>query len=288
MIKRVPYFPDGVKVTKKSIYDYDLDVHVPINETAYMMLRQVDGVKNLDEYIDHLQRQFQVERTRIANDSFMLLQSLNQKHLINWKYEAKSKLLSKCLPILFQYQRKYAHRFTCNYRSLAMNFIQLCWIVFKKIALFWGMCIILCLGSYAFLEKSIILTVCYLFSVIYISIIVSFALHEAIHVYLHRWGNVRKGGGYIAADWLSVKFVRPLSIEGFKNRWYVTLFGPLIPGIVGVLGLFITNMWLSNSVFFIELNCIFSIFTLHLLHLLPFFGDGKSLLKQKMVQRGGF
>jgi len=287
MIKRVPYFPEGVKVMENSIYDYDLDVYVPINETARIMLRQVDGVKSLDECIDHLQSQFQVERTRIANDFFMLLQSLNQKHLVNWRFESKSKLLSKCLPIIFQYQKKYAQRFTCHNNSFMMMFIQLCWIVFKKIALFWGMFIILCLGSYAILENSIIWTVGYLFSVIYLSIIVSFALHETTHAYLHRMGNVRKGGGYIAADWLSVKFVRPFSLSS-KSKWYVTLFGPLIPGIIGVLGLFITNMWLSNSSIFVELNCIFSIFTLHLLYLLPFFGDGKSLLKQIMVQRGGF
>lgn len=42
-IKKIPYFPEHVKLDRKHISDRDLDADFPINPTAYQMLKEVDG-----------------------------------------------------------------------------------------------------------------------------------------------------------------------------------------------------------------------------------------------------
>ncbi len=82
---------------------------------------------------------------------------------------------------------------------------------------------------------------------------------------------------------MSVKFVRPVLDPFKKKQVWITLLGPLVPGVIGAAGIIVTILFLKENPvstgFF-----IFSIsYFIQLLYLLPFMGDGKSIMKQLLL-----
>ncbi|MGY4786996.1 hypothetical protein ACVNSY_04775 [Bacillus sp. OHL2] len=80
-----------------------------------------------------------------------------------------------------------------------------------------------------------------------------------------------------------MKFVRPVLDPFQKKQVWITLLGPLVPGVIGAAGIIVTILFLKenpvSTAFF-----IFSItYFIQLLYLLPFMGDGKSIMKQLLL-----
>ncbi|BBP88043.1 hypothetical protein BsIDN1_16610 [Bacillus safensis] len=83
---------------------------------------------------------------------------------------------------------------------------------------------------------------------------------------------------------MSVKFVRPVLDPFQKKQVWITLLGPLVPGVIGAAGIIVTILFLKENPVSTFFFFIFSItYFIQLLYLLPFMGDGKSIMKQLLL-----
>lgn len=120
----------------------------------------------------------------------------------------------------------------------------------------------------------------------YSGLISSFALHEAIHIKLYRNKCNNTAKGCIIVNLFSIKFVRPEIKDNLKSSLYVTLMGPLVPGLIGCLYFVIMNMLNMKQILLVPFSFFFFPYVLQLVFLIPFWGDGKSLF-QRMYNSGG-
>ncbi|MDI5791000.1 hypothetical protein PO124_29145 [Bacillus licheniformis] len=59
--------------------------------------------------------------------------------------------------------------------------------------------------------------------------------------------------------------------------------GPLVPGVLGIAGVLFTVFFLRKRGFR-RSAAVLSTYALHMMYLLPFMGDGKSIMKQLMIR----
>ncbi|MDQ0418587.1 hypothetical protein J2Z48_002790 [Croceifilum oryzae] len=286
MYNKIPSLPVGIRIEEEALYDEHLHVSVPINQTAKMMLLEVDGVKNMEEIVHNLSQTFEeVEEDRLFDDTVNLFHDLSQNYILNWKGGSVSKWKSILFQFLFRYNPRYRERFNLSDKGFFAIFLKILWIVVQKIAIFWVLFMAASLVLYIYAPFDFILYASYYYTVTYAGLIVSFALHETMHAYMHR-RMTQEQIGFLAADWMSIRFVRPIIKPYPKKMLWVTLLGPLVPGMIGIVGLLLmcTVVNVGNMATY-TLHTIFGLFALHIFYLLPFTGDGKSLVKQLSYYR---
>ncbi|MDE1376471.1 metallopeptidase, partial [Bacillus licheniformis] len=83
---------------------------------------------------------------------------------------------------------------------------------------------------------------------------------------------------------MSVKFIRPVISPYDKKSIWITTLGPLIPGALGIGGVLFTIFFLQENAVSVGMLLFFSTYALHMMYLLPFMGDGKSIMKQLMIR----
>jgi hypothetical protein len=283
----IPYLPAGVKLVTQQLIDEKTGITFPVNRTASMMIEEIDGRKTAAEIIDKIAEKFPVDRNVIERDVTALFNKLSKQHLLNIEAGHKAPA-AKVVSLFFrQYQPGFRHRYEEDFTSFFFLFLFLFSIVFRKVGVFFLLFLSLSLGSYIFFQFDISLTIAMYFSVVYIGLLSSFALHETCHAYFfRRRSGTSTTAGFIASDWMSVKFVRPAADKHGNSLWLVTLLGPLIPGITGVFGIIATNTLITEQAMMYALNSFFAVFLLQLIYLTPFFGDGKVLLKQLLFNKG--
>ncbi|ENQ3105065.1 Coenzyme PQQ synthesis protein D (PqqD) [Bacillus sp. 491mf] len=284
--KLVPYFPSGVSIKNRSVYDATLDVSLPMNSTAKVMLTEIDGKQDMEKIINNLNTKFNIDENTLFHDVASLFGSLNQNYMLNWKYETGNKFKDALLHFFSQYKIGYKERFNIGDFDFFSIFLKMLLVVIRKIVLFWTIVMILCIVAYSFIQSDFILSLAYYFSISYIGIITSFSLHETLHAYMQR-KMTSKYPGFIASDLLSLRLVRPVIMPYQKKMIWITVLGPLIPGIFGVLGIILTQLLGVSGSLAYTLNIIFITFALHILYLLPFVGDGKSIVEQLMLNKLG-
>ncbi|MGG3571186.1 PqqD family protein [Bacillus gobiensis] len=287
-IERIPSLPVHVTLKKKHLTDDQLGAEFPINESAYHMLKEMDGKKTEGEITESIAKIFNVKEKVISNDFNKLLLELNSHYLVALRYQSPSLLVTFLLQFFKQYHFKYKERYMSNGESFWSIFFTCLFIVTKKIIFIWFLFMIVATVAFLIIPDQSIVNIAVYFTVIYIALITGTALHETAHGYCHRKFAGNHGPrGFFASDMMSVKFVRPV-IKPYKLKMlWITALGPLVPGLLGASGIMITFLYLRenpvSSGFF-----IFSIiYFIHLLYLLPFMGDGKSIIKQLMLERMG-
>lgn len=285
-LKLVPYFPPGVCIKSHSVYDATLDVSLPMNSTAKVMLTEVDGKQDMETIINNLNVKFKIDENILFHDVASLFGSLNQNYMLNWKYKTGNKFKDTLLHFFSQYKRGYRERFDIGNFDFFSIFLKMLMVVIRKIVLFWAIVMILCMVAYSYVQSDFILSLAYYFSISYIGIITSFSLHETLHAYAQR-KMTSKYPGFIASDLLSLRLVRPVIMPYQKKMIWITVLGPLIPGIFGILGIILTQLLDVSGSLAYTLNIIFITFALHILYLLPFVGDGKSIMEQLMLNKLG-
>ncbi len=100
-----------------------------------------------------------------------------------------------------------------------------------------------------------------------ISIFLSIAIHECIHLLTYRAFKNKKEG-YLISRKCSIAFYRE-EISG-RGKILVRLLAPLITALFGVV-LFLSTDYLATKIFS-------SVFIFHIINLLPFFGDGYAII----------
>ncbi|MFB6498246.1 PqqD family protein [Bacillus haynesii] len=284
-IKKIPYFPEHVKLDRKHISDRDLDADFPINPTAYQMLKEVDGKKDELEIAGDLAGVFRVSEEVLLKDLHQLLTGLNRNYLINWKYGERPSFLGFLYQFFGQYHIRYKERFSSDSDSFLFLYMKFLHVISKKIIVFWLVFLMLSLSAYIFVPDSSIISIAAYFSVIYFGLITGTALHEVVHGIAHR-KFVGKNGpqGFLAADMMSVKFIRPVISPYDKKSIWITALGPLVPGVLGIAGVLFTIFFLQENAVSVGVLLFFSTYALHMMYLLPFMGDGKSIMKQLMIR----
>lgn len=277
--KLVPYFPSGVYLKHRTIYDDHLNTSLPINRTAEIMLTEVDGKKNMEEIIHNLSQKFNIDEDTLFRDTAVLFGELNRNYKLNWKYKTGIKVKDGIFQFLSQYIPRYQERFDIQDINFLFIFMKMLKVIIRKLILFWAIFIVLSILSYSYAKSDFILKLDYYLTIAYVGVIISCALHEALHAYVQR-KITNHHPGFIAADWMSLCVVRPIIMPYPKKLILVTLAGPLIPGIIGIFGILFTQLADHSGIIANTLNIIFITFALHIFFLLPFFGDGKSIIKQ--------
>ncbi|ATH94815.1 PqqD family protein [Bacillus glycinifermentans] len=278
-VKKIPYFPEHVTLNEKYISDHDLGADFPINPTAYRMLQEIDGKKDEAEIAAGLADVFRISESVLQKDLHELLTGLNRRYLINWKYGG---FLQQ---FLSQYRPGYRERFSGRSDSFLFLYITCLHIISRKIILFWFIFLVLSIAAYIAVPDRSIVNIAVYFSIIYAGLISGTVLHETVHGTVHRRFVGKQGpDGFLAADMMSVKFVRPAVSPYRKKMIWITVLGPLVPGILGVAGVLFTILCLRENMVSAGILLFFATYALHMLYLLPFMGDGKSIMKQLMIR----
>ncbi|WZX99949.1 PqqD family protein [Bacillus sp. FSL W7-1360] len=282
MFNYIPVIPHSVEVHTDCIEDKQTTQSFPLNATARTMLTVIDGKKNIAMIIEALNDIFPVSKEQLQTDFIQLCRSLNEKHLLNFHVTSSNKVVSVLRYYAQQYHPSFHERTDISGKNFLPIFMHLFVLLFKKLSLFWCFITLMFAGAAVIFQTPQLLLYVYYFSVLHIVVVVSFALHEALHTYLGR----KIAGtpfGFIANDWLSIKFVRPASSQKMPRMWLATLLGPLIPGTIGLIGLITLVSTTSTPPIVGVFSCI--LFSLHLLYLNPFFGDGRTLVQQLLLRR---
>ncbi|MED1635237.1 PqqD family protein [Bacillus licheniformis] len=284
-IKKIPYFPEHVTLNRKHISDHDLDADFPINPTAYQMLKEVDGKKDELEIAEALKGVFNVREEVLQKDLHELLTGLNRRYLINWRYGEGPSFAGVLYQFFSQYHIRYKERFSSHSDSFLLLYIKFLQVISKKIIVFWLVFLMLSLAAYTVVPDGSIVGIAAYFSVVYFGLITGTALHEVVHGIAHRKAAGRNGPqGFLAADMMSVKFVRPVMSLHDKRSIWITTLGPLVPGVLGIAGVLFTVFFLKENAVSVGVLLFFSTYALHMMYLLPFMGDGKSIMKQLMIR----
>ncbi|MFT0802585.1 PqqD family protein [Bacillus swezeyi] len=287
-IKKIPYFPEHVTLDQKHISDHDIGADFPINPTAYQMLKEIDGKKDEQEIAAALSGVFRISEDVLLKDLHELLSGLNQRYLINWKYGDGPSFQGFLHQFFGQYHIRYRERFSSRSDSFLFLYIKFLQIISRKIIVFWLIFLMLSLAAFLAFPDGSIIGIAVYFSVIYFGLITGTALHEVVHGMAHRKLAGKHGApGYLAADMMSVKFIRPVISPFDKKMIWITALGPLVPGILGLAGVLFTIFFLQENAVSVGMLLFFSTFALHMIYLLPFMGDGKSIMKQLMIRGMG-
>ncbi|MCD7036038.1 PqqD family protein [Metabacillus sp. GX 13764] len=281
----IPYFPEGVAVKGKFIHDEKISAKLPVNQTAKAILEEVDGKKNIDEIIEAVTKKFKVDKDRIFQDTAALFAGLNEKHFLNWKYASNSKVKEGLANFFAQYKRGYHERFPSEGSSFPAIFLLMLSAVTKKIAIFWLFVMILSAAGYIIAPTPFILWLAYYITVVYAGLMASFAVHEAMHASMHRKMAGSLGSGYLAADLMSIKFVRPAAAQYELKYIWITLLGPIVPAVIGIVGYTLSMTLMEGGTLGSTCQALSLTFLIHILYLLPFIGDGKSAVKQLLFRK---
>ncbi|SFS95665.1 hypothetical protein [Marininema halotolerans] len=286
MIKVVPVLPSGVHIHEDGLYDEHLDAVIPVNDVGKKMIEEVDGQRDMGTIVTRLDQTFSVGEERLSIDTGQLFNHLNQHYVLNYTYHGKNRGISLLLSFFMQYRKGYHERFNLSSNHFFTLLRQMMGITLRKLFIFWALFMVMDSLAYGFIPNPFFYQLAYYFTLLYGGLIVSSALHETIHVYIYR-RMVPDRSGFVAADLLSIRLVRPtISPYPFKLIW-VTFLGPAIPGTMGLLGILLLQMTTLHPTLTDSLMVISSAFALHLMYLLPFMGDGKSVVKQILVNRMG-
>ncbi|MFN2746793.1 MULTISPECIES: PqqD family protein [Bacillus] len=284
-VKKIPYFPEHVTLEQKHISDHDLGADFPINPTAYQMLKEVDGKKDEEEIAAALSGVFQIGEDVLLKDLHELLSGLNRRYLINWKYGERPSFQGFVCQFFSQYHIRYRERFSSRSASFLFLYIKFLQIISKKIIVFWLIFLLLSCAAFVAVPDGSIIGIAVYFSVIYFGLITGTALHEVAHGVAHRkLAGKQQAGGYLAADMMSVKFIRPVTNPYDGKMIWITALGPLAPGLLGLAGVLFTIFFLQENIVSVGVLLFFSTYALHMMYLLPFMGDGKSIMKQLLIR----
>ncbi|MDG3044226.1 hypothetical protein OE903_10930 [Bacillus sp. B6(2022)] len=137
--------------------------------------------------------------------------------------------------------------------------------------------------AFLFIPDPSIAAIAIYFTIIYFGLITGTALHEAAHGYAHRKFAGRDGLKAFCERYDVCEICEACFRSVSEKQVWITLLGPLLPGLIGAAGIIVTVLFLKEN----PISTGFFIFSItyfiQLLYLLPFMGDGKSIMKQLLL-----
>lgn len=208
-----------------------------------------------------------VPKATISKDLKTYLVSLNKQGLITYRYSVSASLLEKIKFYFLCFVRGYRNRQDIASSNILVVLTKTLVFVLRTYLLLlvlFGvsslLMLIACLGS-----QYLIYVVYYITYVI--SLFLSIAVHESIHLLTYRYITNTKDG-YLISKLLSIAFFRE-KLSG-KGGFLVRLLAPLITAFIGGM------LFVSTDDLIVKI--LSSLFICHIINLLPFFGDGYAII----------
>lgn len=204
-------------------------------------------------------------------DIQIFLLALNQAGLLQIK-PIRSKFSLGFYWNLWRYKVGYRNRYDIEKKGLVL-FVQTCLALMDTYLWLLMLIIISCV---MLVTISLMFSINFIFLWLYITVVISLVLslsfHEVMHITVFRYLTQSKGG-YLYSKRLSVGFFR--KVLPLKQTILVRISGPVLTCILGILLFFVS--------FNIYLKLMGLIFILHIINLLPIFGDGYELVSDILI-----
>lgn len=285
----IPIWPKNVSLEKECISDLDLRINYPINSTSYILLKEINGKRTIEEIAETVSSRYNWETKTVKMDFCTLIKELNQQYLINiyYKNPLKNNALSMLIYILLLTKTidpktwGVSKRFPIDTRK-CKAFFQITRIIVTSN--FWMLFYVFLLLSFflLFIDSFEWLT---LFTIVP-SIIFGMVIHEFAHYIVFVYFDKGKHNTFLVTKTGQIMIIRPPM--NYLEDIFITMAGPILPFLLSVIFLFIISIleWANINVAFAWWAALLCL-AIHIIFLLPPFQDGKRIISLLLLQKGG-
>ncbi|OTO89042.1 hypothetical protein A5849_000948 [Enterococcus sp. 10F3_DIV0382] len=245
----------------------------------------LSSIQDKNEYQDVYKRQelfqwFQEEfpdvpKENLKKDLVVFLQALNNRGIINYTLPKRTSIKEKISCSIKKIQKNLRTSHSIYNEKTLKIFLEVCFHVLKEnfpiITFVCGvnlLCLLFLFLSFQEIRLEFLWILFPAFS--YLVLLMSIILHETTHLILYR-KITHHNHGYLSIKTLSMSIVREKVLDR-KSNILITFSGAIFVFFLGVLLYFLSdNLWIRIPAF---------IFMFHIINLLPFFGDGHTIITE--------
>lgn len=134
----IPILSESVKSTDNALYDTDLDITIPLNDIAKIIIKEIDGKNTCGDIFEKTKDLFLIDNEIYFNDFKEFIQMINRKGIINLKYKSYSPFIEEIVNFFAQYSPKLSFRYDEKKNAgLLSVFFLMFNIVLKQVFVFW-------------------------------------------------------------------------------------------------------------------------------------------------------
>ncbi|WP_445447432.1 PqqD family peptide modification chaperone [Enterococcus lactis] len=231
---------------------------------------------SLKELFQWFQEEFpDVPKENLKKDLVVFLQALNNRGIINYTLPKRTSIKEKISCSIKKIQKNLRTSHSIHNEKTLKIFLEVCFHVLKEnfpiITFVCGvnlLCLLFLLLSFQEIRLEFLWILFPAFS--YLVLLMSIILHETTHLILYR-KITHHNHGYLSIKTLSMSIVREKVLDR-KSNILITFSGAIFVFFLGVLLYFLSdNLWIRIPAF---------IFMFHIINLLPFFGDGHTIITE--------
>ncbi|NTM19292.1 PqqD family peptide modification chaperone, partial [Enterococcus faecium] len=229
---------------------------------------------SLKELFQWFQEEFpDVPKENLKKDLVVFLQALNNRGIINYTLPKRTSIKEKISCSIKKIQKNLRTSHSIHNEKTLKIFLEVCFHVLKEnfpiITFVCGvnlLCLLFLFLSFQEIRLEFLWILFPAFS--YLVLLMSIILHETTHLILYR-KITHHNHGYLSIKTLSMSIVREKVLDR-KSNILITFSGAIFVFFLGVLLYFLSdNLWIRIPAF---------IFMFHIINLLPFFGDGHTII----------
>ncbi|EFF61137.1 hypothetical protein CUO_0013 [Enterococcus faecium PC4.1] len=231
---------------------------------------------SLKELFQWFQEEFpDVPKENLKKDLVVFLQALNNRGIINYILPKRTSIKEKISCSIKKIQKNLRSSHSIHNEKTLKIFLEVCFHVLKEnfpiITFICGvnlLCLLFLFLSFQEIRLEFLWILFPAFS--YLVLLMSIILHETTHLILYR-KITHHNHGYLSIKTLSMSIVREKVLDR-KSNILITFSGAFFVFFLGVLLYFLSdNLWIRIPAF---------IFMFHIINLLPFFGDGHTIITE--------
>ncbi|EEV49672.1 PqqD family peptide modification chaperone [Enterococcus faecium] len=231
---------------------------------------------SLKELFQWFQEEFpDVPKENLKKDLVVFLQALNNRGIINYTLPKRTSIKEKISCSIKKIQKNLRSSHSIHNEKTLKIFLEVCFHVLKEnfpiITFICGvnlLCLLFLFLSFQEIRLEFLWILFPAFS--YLVLLMSIILHETTHLILYR-KITHHNHGYLSIKTLSMSIVREKVLDR-KSNILITFSGAIFVFFLGVLLYFLSdNLWIRIPAF---------IFMFHIINLLPFFGDGHTIITE--------
>ncbi|MBL4998625.1 hypothetical protein CU014_2467 [Enterococcus xinjiangensis] len=231
---------------------------------------------SLKELFQWFQEEFpDVPKENLKKDLVVFLQALNNRGIINYTLPKRTSIKEKISCCIKKIQKNLRSSHSIHNEKTLKIFLEVCFHVLKEnfpiITFICGvnlLCLLFLFLSFQEIRLEFLWILFPAFS--YLVLLMSIILHETTHLILYR-KITHHNHGYLSIKTLSMSIVREKVLDR-KSNILITFSGAFFVFFLGVLLYFLSdNLWIRIPAF---------IFMFHIINLLPFFGDGHTIITE--------
>ncbi|HFD0828787.1 TPA: PqqD family peptide modification chaperone [Enterococcus faecium] len=231
---------------------------------------------SLKELFQWFQEEFpDAPKENLKKDLVVFLQALNNRGIINYTLPKRTSIKEKISCSIKKIQKNLRTSHSIHNEKTLKIFLEVCFHVLKEnfpiITFVCGvnlLCLLFLFLSFQEIRLEFLWILFPAFS--YLVLLMSIILHETTHLILYR-KITHHNHGYLSIKTLSMSIVREKVLDR-KSNILITFSGAIFVFFLGVLLYFLSdNLWIRIPAF---------IFMFHIINLLPFFGDGHTIITE--------